>query len=80
MVSFGKWEFDPTELTNPSTESIRSVHMWQGGADRVIPIEFSRFVAQKLPWIQYHEVPNAGHLIVHEGESLKAIIRALIAE
>ncbi|XP_016902785.2 uncharacterized protein LOC103500177 isoform X2 [Cucumis melo] len=80
LVSFGKWEFDPTELTNPSTESIRSVHMWQGGADRVIPIEFSRFVAQKLPWIQYHEVPNAGHLIVHEGESLKAIIRALIAE
>lgn len=79
LVAFGKWEFDPLELTNPFTENKGCVHMWQGSADRVIPIEFNRFIAQKLPWIQYHEVPNAGHLIVHEAQSFKAIIRALLA-
>ncbi|XP_038895419.1 uncharacterized protein LOC120083658 [Benincasa hispida] len=79
LVAFGKWEFDPLELTNPFTENKGSVHMWQGGADRLVPIEFSHFIAQKLPWIQYHEVPNAGHLVVHETESFKAIIRALLA-
>ncbi|CAK9311819.1 unnamed protein product [Citrullus colocynthis] len=79
LVAFGKWEFHPLELTNPFTENKGRVHMWQGSADRVIPIEFNRFIAQRLPWIQYHEVPNAGHLIVHEAQSFKAIIRALLA-
>ncbi|XP_022142538.1 uncharacterized protein LOC111012628 [Momordica charantia] len=76
----GKWEFDPViNLSNPFPDNKGSVHMWQGCEDRVIPIEFNRFIAEKLPWIQYHEVPNAGHLIIHDAEVFGAIIRALLA-
>lgn len=78
LAAYGKWEFDPIDLTNPFTDNKGSVHMWQGSADRVIPIEFNHFIAKKLPWIQYHEIPNAGHLLVHEAESFEAIIRSLL--
>ncbi|XP_038894586.1 uncharacterized protein LOC120083104 [Benincasa hispida] len=79
LVAFGKWDFDPIELTNPFTHNKGCVHMWQGSADRVVPVELNHFIAKKLPWIQYHEIPNAGHLLVHDDESFEAILRALLA-
>lgn len=80
LVAFGKWEFDPIiDLSNPFPDNKGSVHMWLGTADRVVPNEFNHYMVEKLPWIQCHEVPNAGHLLVHEPKSFEAIIRALLA-
>ncbi|KAJ1390260.1 Alpha/Beta hydrolase fold [Sesbania bispinosa] len=62
-VAFGKWEFDPMKLSNPSPHSRSSFHIWQGYEDKVVPSELQRFVSGKLPWIKYHEVPDGGHLI-----------------
>ncbi|XP_038890210.1 uncharacterized protein LOC120079849 [Benincasa hispida] len=78
LCAYGKWEFDPMELTNPFPDNKGSVHMWQGSEDRIVPIELNRFIAQKLPWIQYHELPNYGHLLVHEAQNFEAILRALL--
>ncbi|KAL8138972.1 hypothetical protein V2J09_004973 [Rumex salicifolius] len=38
MVGLGKWEFDPLKLSNPFPEMERSVHLWSGYEDRVVPI------------------------------------------
>ncbi|TYK00457.1 Alpha/beta-Hydrolases superfamily protein isoform 1 [Cucumis melo var. makuwa] len=78
VCTYGKWEFDPMELTNPFPDNKGSVHMWQGSQDRVVPIELNRFIAQKLPWIQYHELPNYGHLLIHEPPNFELILRALL--
>lgn len=63
IVGFGKWEFDPMDLNNPflNREEV-SVHIWQGDDDRLVSVQLQRYIAQKLPWIQYHELPGAGHL------------------
>ena len=75
-----KWEFDPIiDVSNPFPDNNGSVHIWQGCEDRVVAFEFNRFIAEKLPWIQYHEVPDGGHLIIHDAEKFEAIIRALLA-
>ncbi|KAF8397900.1 hypothetical protein HHK36_016825 [Tetracentron sinense] len=78
MVAYSNWEFDPMDLTNPFPENERSVHIWQGYEDRMIPFELQRYVAEKLPWIQYHEVPDGGHLIIHDSSLCEAILRALL--
>lgn len=63
IVGFGKWEFDPMDLNNSflNREEV-SVHIWQGDDDRLVSVQLQRYIAQKLPWIQYHELPGAGHL------------------
>ncbi|XP_073123650.1 uncharacterized protein [Henckelia pumila] len=65
MVGFGKWDFDPMELGDPLIDAEGSVHLWQGVEDGLVPLTLQRFIAQKLQWIQYHEVPNAGHLFAY---------------
>lgn len=77
-VGFGKWEFDPMELNNPFPNNEGSVHIWQGYKDRLVPFELQRYVAQKLPWIRYHEVADGGHLIIHENVVCEAIFKALL--
>lgn len=67
------------DLSNPFPDNKGSVHMWQGIEDRMVPIELNRLIAQKLPWIQYREVPDAGHLLIHKAEHFEAILRALLA-
>ncbi|WZZ63315.1 hypothetical protein YC2023_063422 [Brassica napus] len=69
IVGYGNWEFDPTELSNPFSDSNKgSVHIWCGLEDRQI----SRYVLLyiqtnfKLPWVKFHEVPDGGHYIIHE--------------
>uniref|UniRef100_A0A7N0SXU7 AB hydrolase-1 domain-containing protein n=1 Tax=Kalanchoe fedtschenkoi TaxID=63787 RepID=A0A7N0SXU7_KALFE len=78
-IGFGKWEFDPMELSNPFPNGGNtSVHLWQGGEDNLVPRELQRYLANKLPWINYHEVPDGGHLIIHEGVLCEAIFRTLL--
>ncbi|KZV22054.1 hypothetical protein F511_35319 [Dorcoceras hygrometricum] len=78
MIGFGKWDFDPMELENPFTDTEGSVHLWHGDEDGIVPVTLQRFVAQKLQWIQYHEVPNAGHLFAHADHAKDAILNTLL--
>lgn len=79
MVGFGKWDFDPMDLENPFIDTEGSVHLWHGVEDGIVPVTLQRFIAQKLRWIQYHEVPNAGHLFAYADANAKdAILNALL--
>ncbi|PKI35129.1 uncharacterized protein LOC116196734 [Punica granatum] len=78
MVGFGHWEFSPMDLENPFPDNAGSVHLWQGDDDKVMPVSLQRLIAQKLPWIHYHEIPSAGHLFpIAEGKS-EAVVRSLV--
>uniref|UniRef100_A0A6N2LN46 AB hydrolase-1 domain-containing protein n=1 Tax=Salix viminalis TaxID=40686 RepID=A0A6N2LN46_SALVM len=78
LAGYAKWEFDFMDLTNPFPNNEGSFHLWQGYEDRIIPFEINRYIAEKLPWIHYHEVPDAGHLMLFKVELCEAIIRALV--
>ncbi|CAM8978980.1 unnamed protein product [Rhodiola kirilowii] len=47
-IGFGKWEFDPMELSNPFPNKGTSVHLWQGYEDNVVPLNIQRYLANKL--------------------------------
>lgn len=66
------------ELKNPFPNNEGSVHLWQGHKDSLVPFEMQRYLAQKLPWIQYHELPDSGHLIIHHNKLCEAIFRSLL--
>ncbi|MED6207696.1 hypothetical protein PIB30_038085 [Stylosanthes scabra] len=78
MVAFGKWEFDPLKLSNPFPHNTSNVHIWQGYEDKVVPSQVQRFVSRTMPWINYHEVPDGGHLIIHYSGLCEAVLRALL--
>ncbi|GAB2274616.1 hypothetical protein Dimus_009385 [Dionaea muscipula] len=77
-MAFASWEFDPMELENPFPENPGSVQLWQGYEDKLVPYQLQRFLAQKLPWINYHEVPDRGHLIIHEADICEEIFKSLL--
>ncbi|KVI05062.1 hypothetical protein Ccrd_016584, partial [Cynara cardunculus var. scolymus] len=78
-VGFGKWEFDPMELENPfEKEEDGSVHLWQGDEDGLVPTSLQRYIAKKLPWIHYHEIPGVGHLLPNYDGKKEAILKALL--
>lgn len=66
------------DLSNPFPPNETSVHIWQGYEDKIVPFELQRCISRKLPWIQYHEVPDGGHLLVHYNGLCEAILRALL--
>ncbi|KAK6126403.1 hypothetical protein DH2020_039853 [Rehmannia glutinosa] len=78
-ISFGTWEFDPTDLKNPFSENEGSVHLWQGDEDLLVPVKIQRHIARQLPWIHYHEVPGAGHMFPFADGIADSIILALLA-
>ncbi|KAK8529743.1 hypothetical protein V6N13_102646 [Hibiscus sabdariffa] len=61
IVLHGAWEFDPLDLGNPFPNHECFVHLWHGDQDKIVPITISRYIAERLPWIQYHEISGAGH-------------------
>ena len=75
IVGFGKVEFDPMDLKNPFADGEGSVHLWHGDEDGLVPVALQRYIAEKLPWIRYHEIPNAGHLLVLDNK--EAILKEL---
>ncbi|CAN1139946.1 hypothetical protein LINPERPRIM_LOCUS23738 [Linum perenne] len=77
MVGFGSWEFDPMDLENPFPDS-GSVHVWHGDEDRMAPVMLQRYIASRLPWIQYHEVPGAGHMFPFIPSNGEAILKSLL--
>ncbi|XP_068658773.1 uncharacterized protein [Aristolochia californica] len=78
LTGFGKWDFEPMDVENPFPEMEGSVHVWQGCEDRFVPVELQRYVAKKLPWIKYHEIPDGGHLVLLMEGMVEKILRALL--
>lgn len=78
MVFFCTWEFDPMDLNNPFPNNEGSVHIWQGYEDRLVPTILQRYIAKRLPWIKYHEIPDGGHLLAHADGMSDNIIRSLL--
>ncbi|CAK9184721.1 unnamed protein product [Ilex paraguariensis] len=78
IVAFGKWDFDPLDLSNPYPQNESPVHIWQGYEDKVVPVQLQRYVSGKLPWIRYHEIPESGHFVVYDGDVCEAILRSLL--
>lgn len=79
IVGFGHWEFDPMDLDNPFPDGRGSVHLWHGDEDGMVPVTLQRYIASKLSWIQYHEVPNAGHLFAYVDSKVQdAILDSLL--
>ncbi|KAJ0810885.1 putative alpha/Beta hydrolase [Helianthus annuus] len=77
-IGFGTWEFDPTEIENPFPENKGSVHIWQGDEDILVPVTLQRYIAQQLPWINYHELTGAGHMFPYAEGNSDAILKALL--
>lgn len=78
MVGFGNWEFSPLDLHNPFPEGGGSVHVWQGDDDRLSPVILQRYIAEKLPWIQYHELAGSGHMFPLGDGMAETVLRALL--
>ncbi|KAF8042896.1 hypothetical protein BT93_A1276 [Corymbia citriodora subsp. variegata] len=78
MVGFDTWEFDPMDLENPFPDGEGSVHLWQGDDDLPVPVTLQRFIAHRLPWIKYHELPQTGHMFPHADGMCDAIVRTLL--
>lgn len=81
LVAFGNWEFDPMNITNPFPTNEGAVHIWQGYEDRLVLVELQRYISKKLPWIQYHEVTERGHMfMLVDGWTDKIIKTLLVGE
>lgn len=81
IVAFGEWDCGPLELelgnAPPGGKEV-AVHLWHGADDRVVTPTMSRHIARQLPWIHYHEVPDAGHLFMLADGMADRIVKSLV--
>ncbi|KAL9247309.1 hypothetical protein vseg_020753 [Gypsophila vaccaria] len=77
VISYGEWEFNPLDLPNPFPDNSTSVHLWIGREDGIVAVELQRHIAERLPWIQCHEVPYGGHLFIHDPKICEMIFMSL---
>lgn len=69
------------DLKNPFDKNEGSIHLFQGDEDGLVPVILQRYIAQKLPWIQYHEIKGGGHLFPYaDGMGDKIIKTFLLGE
>ncbi|XP_062182192.1 uncharacterized protein LOC133886531 [Phragmites australis] len=78
MLAFGKWDYSPLELRNPAPGKEGAVHLWHDADDLVVTPIMSRHIAQELPWIRYHELPDAGHLLTLADGVADIIVKSLL--
>ncbi|KAK9726996.1 hypothetical protein RND81_05G251000 [Saponaria officinalis] len=78
MAGYANWGFSPLDLNNPFPDDKGAVHIWQGCEDKIIPFEMNRYIAEKLPWIKYHEIPDGGHVFLYEQSMCDSIIKAFV--
>ncbi|KAK3142690.1 hypothetical protein QOZ80_4BG0350010 [Eleusine coracana subsp. coracana] len=78
MVGFGKWDWSPLEMENPFAGEDVKVHLWHGVEDLYVPVQLSRYISKKLPWVIYHELPTAGHLFPAADGMPDRIVRSLL--
>ncbi|KAI3995128.1 hypothetical protein MKX01_031930 [Papaver californicum] len=77
-VAFGGYTFDPMDLENPFSNNEGTVHLWHGDEDLLVPVCLQRYIAEKLPWIQYHELAGAGHLFPYADGIYDVILKSLV--
>ncbi|KAL5150212.1 hypothetical protein HKD37_13G036888 [Glycine soja] len=77
-IGFGNWEYSPLDLENPFPNNEGSVHLWQGDEDMMVPVTLQRYIAQNLPWINYHELQGSGHIFAHADGMSDTIIKSLL--
>ena len=64
---YRSWAFDVTKIE-------RSVHMWQGLDDRLVPDPINKTVADRMPGARWHPVEGAGHFVaVGQGDEIVRI-------
>ncbi|KAK9733273.1 hypothetical protein RND81_04G056400 [Saponaria officinalis] len=80
IIGFGAWEFSPLELSNPIPNREGAVQIWQGDDDALVPVTLQRYIAEKLPWIRYHEIAGAGHMFPLADGMPEVIIRSLLGD
>ncbi|KAL3518545.1 hypothetical protein ACH5RR_021134 [Cinchona calisaya] len=80
LCGYGKWEMGPLDIKNPFRNNEGRVHIWVGGEDRVIPADVLRYIAEKLPWIKYHELAGKGHFFFHYPELCEEFLREILSE
>lgn len=69
------------DLKNPFDKNEGYIHLWQGDEDGLVPVILQRYIAQKLPWIKYHEIKGGGHLFPYaDGMGDKIIKTFLLGE
>ncbi|KAK7244915.1 hypothetical protein RIF29_39744 [Crotalaria pallida] len=78
--AFGSWEFSPLDLENPFPNNEGSVHLWQGDEDLMVAAKLQPCIAQKLPWIHYHELQGAGHGFPYVDGMADTIIKSLLLQ
>lgn len=78
MMFVRTWEFDPMDLRNPFPNNEGFVHLWHGDDDLIVPVTLQRYIAQRLPWIHYHEVPGSGHMFPFADGMGDSILKALL--
>ncbi|CAN6703603.1 unnamed protein product [Malus baccata var. baccata] len=77
MLSSQDWE-TIRNAKNPFVNNEGSVHLWQGDEDKFVSVELQRYIARKLPWIHYHELPGGGHLLPAADGMSEVILKALL--
>ncbi|KAL4343567.1 hypothetical protein HN51_061857 [Arachis hypogaea] len=78
-IGFGKWDFSLLDLENPFPNNEASVHLlWHREEDLMVPVIVQRYIAENLPWIQYHELKGSGHLFLYLDGMSDTIIKSLL--
>ncbi|PWA39174.1 alpha/Beta hydrolase fold protein [Artemisia annua] len=77
-IGFGRWDFDPLNIDNPFPNHEACVHVWQGEEDVLVPPPLQRYIAQKLSWINYHELKGAGHMFPYADGISDSILKELL--
>ena len=78
-IGFGTWEFDPMDLENPFPNNETHVHMWQGDEDYLVAATLQRYIAERLPWISYHELAGSGHFFPYLDGMADTIVKTMLA-
>ncbi len=67
------WPIDYRKIIAPQI-------IWQGTADRIVPVKVTRYLAGQLPNPDMREIPGAGHFWIynHIGEMLRGLQRAIV--
>ncbi|KAL6652844.1 hypothetical protein ACP70R_011769 [Stipagrostis hirtigluma subsp. patula] len=75
-------EWSPPEMENPFFAGVGDddvkVHLWHGAEDLYVPVELSRHISKRLPWVICHELPTAGHLFSLADGMPDVIVRSLL--
>ncbi|MFS7908984.1 hypothetical protein Hanom_Chr01g00089491 [Helianthus anomalus] len=50
--------------------------IWQGDEYILVPVTLQQYIAQQLPWINYHELTGASHMFPYADANSDAILKA----